>query len=490
MITCASCGRENPDDVRFCGRCGAILAPAEAPEVRKTVTVLFADVTGSTALGESLDPEALRHVMGRYLDEMKGTLERHGGTVEKFIGDAVMAVFGVPILHEDDALRAVMAAAGMRTRLVELNEELERDFGVGIEARIGVNTGEVVTGQREARDRLATGDAVNVAARLEQAAGPGQILLGERTLELARHALEVEAVEPLALKGKSELVAAYRLVRVDAGASGFERNLDVPLVGRKDELARVRASFNAAVSDRRCELVTIVGPPGIGKSRLAREVSAELKGEATVLSGRCLPYGEGITYWPLVEIFKAAGAESELDDSLAQQTAEDVFWAVRKAVERRAQEQPLALVVEDIHWAEPTLLDLLEHLTEWTRDAPVLLLCLSRPELLEERPAWRRDGVISLAPLSADESNLLIDGLLDGGELEQSTLNRIRDVAEGNPLFVEQLLAVIAEGGVQDRVPPTIQALLAARLDGLPEDERELLEQASVIGLEFEWEAL
>jgi class 3 adenylate cyclase/tetratricopeptide (TPR) repeat protein/energy-coupling factor transporter ATP-binding protein EcfA2 len=490
MRTCPSCGRENADDVRFCGDCGTALAATEAREVRKTVTVLFADVTESTALGEKLDPEALRRVMGRYFDEMKGVLESHGGTVEKFIGDAVMAVFGVPTLHEDDALRAVLSASEMRERLAALNGDLERDFGVAIEARIGVNTGEVVTGQGESGQRLATGDAVNVAARLEQAAAPGEILLGESTLELARHAVDVEAVEPLALKGKSDLVVAYRLRRVTQGASGFERRLDAPLVGRKDELARVRASFDAAVHERRCELVTVVGPPGIGKSRLAREVAGVLRDEATVLSGRCLPYGEGITYWPLYEIFRAAGAEDELDESLAQQSAEDVFWAVRKAVEKRAREQPLALVVEDIHWAEPTLLDLLEHLTEWTRDAPVLLLCLSRPELLEERQAWRRDGVISLAPLSQGESDILIEELLDGARLEESTVDRIRDVAEGNPLFVEQLLAMISEGGEHERVPPTIQALLAARLDGLPEEEREVLEQASVIGLEFEWEAL
>jgi class 3 adenylate cyclase len=277
--------------------------------VRKTVTVLFADVTGSTALGERLDPESLRHVMGRYLEGMKEVLERHGGTVEKFIGDAVMAVFGIPTLHEDDALRALRAAAEMRERLALLNAELERDFGVRLEARIGVNTGEVVTGQGASGERLATGDAVNVAARLEQAAAPGDILLGEQTLELTRDALEVEPVEQLSLKGKQEAVAAYRLLRVVEGAPAFER-LDAPLVGRRAELARVRAVFDQAVSERGCRLVTVLGPPGIGKSRLARELAADLRDRADVFFGRCLPYGEGITYWPLREIFAAAGAET------------------------------------------------------------------------------------------------------------------------------------------------------------------------------------
>ena len=492
MPTCPSCGRDNADDVRFCGNCGTALLAAEPREVRKTVTVLFADVTGSTALGEKLDPEALRRVMGRYFDEMKVVLESHGGTVEKFIGDAVMAVFGVPTLHEDDALRAVLAANEMRERLAALNGDLERDFGVAIDARIGVNTGEVVTGQGDPAERLATGDAVNVAARLEQAAAPGQILLGESTLELVRHAVEVDGIEPLPLKGKEERVPAFSLVRALQGAPSFERRLDAPLVGRRDELAGVRAAFDRAVSERRCRLVTVAGPPGIGKSRLAREVAEELREEASVLSGRCLPYGEGITYWPLREIFAAAEAEDELDEALTAATPEDVFWGVRKALERRAREQSLALVVEDIHWAEPTLLDLLEHVVDWARDAPLLLLCLARPELLDERPSWVRPDtpLIALEPLSGSESDELIEGLIGGAELDEPTRARIREVAEGNPLFVEQLLAMIAEGGEYERVPPTIHALLAARLDGLPDEERELLERASVIGLDFEWEAL
>ena len=364
--------------------------------MRKTVTVLFADVTGSTALGERLDPESFRRVMARYFDVARGCLERHGGTVEKFIGDAVMAVFGVPVVHEDDALRALRAAVDLRDALESLNEELERSYGVTLQLRTGVNTGEVVTGTQE---RLVTGDAVNVAARLEQAAEPGEILIGEQTYRLVRGAIDAEKTAPLVLKGKGESVSAYRLLGIIEGASLLERHLDAPLVGRDKELARVRSAFDEAVSTRRCRLLTVLGPPGIGKSRLARELSAVVDGEATVLTGRCLPYGEGITYWPLVEIFHEAGAEDELEVALSAGSPEEVFWSVRKALEQRARERPLALVVEDIHWAESTLLDLIEHLGDWTRDAPLLLLCLARPELLDERPAWGGES-ITLEPLS------------------------------------------------------------------------------------------
>jgi class 3 adenylate cyclase/tetratricopeptide (TPR) repeat protein len=486
VVTCPSCGRENGADARFCSACGASLAATATGETRKTVTVLFADVTGSTELGERLDPESFRRVMARYFDVARTSLERHGGTVEKFIGDAVMAVFGVPTLHEDDALRALRAAVDLRDSLASLNVELERDYGVSLRLRTGVNTGEVVTGTEE---RLATGDAVNVAARLEQAAQPDEILVGEETRRLASAAIETEPVAPLTLKGKSEPFAAHRLLRVMEGAPAFERRLDAPLVGRGEELARVRAVFDASVTARRCGLVTVLGPPGIGKTRLAREVAVALRDDASVVSGRCLPYGEGITFWPLVEIFREAGAEGELEDALTAGAPEDIFWSVRKALERHARERPLALVIEDIHWAEPTLLDLVEHVATWTRDAPLFLLCLSRPELIDERPAWSGES-ITLEPLSGDEADQLIESLLGGAELADATRARIREVAEGNPLFVEQLLAMLAEGGDPTHVPGTVQALIAARLDALPDDERAVVERASVVGLEFEWDAL
>jgi len=490
MPLCSTCGRENPQDARFCASCGTHLDHDSAQEARKVVTVVFADVTGSTALGETLDAESLRRVMARYFETARESLERHGGSVEKFIGDAVMAVFGVPITHEDDALRALRAASELQEAMAALNQELEADYGTALRIRIGVNTGEVVVGTDE---RLATGDAVNVAARLEQAAAPDEILMGDATRALTLGGVETAPVEPLRLKGKADPFSAHRLVRVITGAPAYERQLDAPLVGRTDELERVRAAFDQAVTERRCRLVTVLGPPGIGKSRLAREVASELKDAAVVLTGRCLPYGEGISYWPLREIFASAGADGELEEALSAESADDVSWTVRKSLEARARRKPLALVVEDIHWAEPTLLDLIEHLADWTRDAPLCLLCLARPELLDERPAWAggraNAELFMLEPLEDAEAEQLIESLLGKSQPDDEARARIRAIAEGNPLFVEQLVATIADGGAM-KVPSTIQALLSARVDALSDEERDALQRASIVGLDFEWEAL
>ena len=302
MLRCPNCGHENRDEARFCDACAAPLRKAaETGEQRKTVTVLFCDVTGSTALGERLDPESLRGVMARYFDTARLVIERHGGSVEKFIGDAVMAVFGIPVLHEDDALRAVRAASDLRDALGALNEGLQADYATTLELRIGVNTGEVVTGTEE---RLATGDAVNVAARLEAAAQPGEILLGAETRALVRDAVVAEPVEPLDLKGKAAPVSAFRLVSV--GSDAPSRRLGGPMVGRARELARLQAAMAQAVADGSCQLFTLLGAAGVGKSRLAQEFLAGLDG-ATVLRGTCLSYGEGITYWPVVEVLKQIG---------------------------------------------------------------------------------------------------------------------------------------------------------------------------------------
>jgi class 3 adenylate cyclase/tetratricopeptide (TPR) repeat protein len=486
---------------------------AARPEVRKTVTVVFSDVSGSTALGERLDPEPLRRVMGRYFDAMSAVVERHGGTVEKFIGDAIMAVFGIPQLHEDDALRAVRAAAEMRERLAELNEELERDFGVRIENRTGVNTGEVVAGDPSAGQRLVTGDAVNTAARLEQAADPGHVLLGEPTYRLVSTAVEVEGVDPVAAKGKADRVSAYRLLRIREGAEPVARRFESPLVGRGRELELLAQAYRRAVDERTCHLFTLLGTAGIGKSRLTQEFLASVSDGAMTLSGRCLAYGEGITYWPLVEILEQLGSGESIVQLLEGEpgarpivnrvlgavgladdagSPEETPWAVRKLFEALAREQPLVLVFDDLHWGEPTFLDLVEHVADWSRDAPILLLCLARPELLDDRSGWGGGKLnattILLEPLGPDEAETLIDNLLAGSALPETTRARIAEAAEGNPLFVEQMLAMLSEDGAADSdvaIPPTIQALLAARLDRLEAPERDAIERASVVGKEF-----
>jgi class 3 adenylate cyclase/tetratricopeptide (TPR) repeat protein len=506
VLICSNCGAENPDGFRFCGRCAAPLAAQEpgARELRKTVTVIFCDVAGSTALGERLDPESQRGVMARYFDAMKAVIERHGGTVEKFIGDAVMAVFGVPVQHEDDALRGVRAAAEMRQAVTDLNEELEREYGTRLELRIGVNTGEVVTGTEE---RLATGDAVNVAARLEQAAVLSQILLGEETFRLVRDAVEAEEVEPLELKGKSEPVAAFRLVAVLPEAPVVPRRA-VAMVGRERELDRLHDAFSQALRDRSCRLFTLLGAAGVGKSRLAHEFVAALE-DATVVHGRCLSYGEGITYWPVVEILKQLlGDEprprlAELGaDELAAETilgvlgeaeavgsTDEIAWAVRKLLEAAADEQPLVVAIDDVHWGEPALLDLIEHTAVLSRDASMLLLCMARPELFDRRPAWAGGKLnattVLLEPLAAPETDRLIDNLA-GARIDTELRARISEAAEGNPLFVEEMIALVGESPPGEVVvPPTIQALLAARLDQLDPAERGVLECGSVEGRTF-----
>ena len=446
---------------------------------RKTVTVVFCDVTGSTALGESTDPEALRALLARYFERMKGIIESHGGSVEKFIGDAVMAVFGVPAAHEDDALRACRAAVEMRDAFPEL----------GIAGRIGVNTGEVVTGTEE---RLATGDAVNVAARLEQAAQPGEVLIGEDTLGLVRGPAEVGDERRLELKGKAEEVPAWPLLAV---TGEIERRFATPMVGRETELRRLRDAFRQAVHDGSCQLFTVLGSAGVGKSRLAAEFLGEL--DARVVRGRCLSYGEGITYWPVVEILKQLGTLPEGDAARplrsllgeAEITADagEIAWAFRKLLEQEAHEQPLVCVLDDLHWAEETLLDLVEHVADLSRDAPLLLLCMARPELLEQRPSWGggkwNATTVLLEPLDAAETERLIAEL---GGVGEDLRDRILQVAEGNPLFLEEMLALVSDsGGAEVEVPPTIHALLAARLDQLDPAERSVLERGSVEGRTF-----
>jgi class 3 adenylate cyclase/tetratricopeptide (TPR) repeat protein len=474
--------------------CAAALVEAEQPrEVRKTVTVLFCDVAGSTALGERLDPESLRRVMARYFDIARAALERHGGTVEKFIGDAVMAVFGVPRVNEDDALRAVRAAAELREALAVLNAELERDYGVALEARIGVNTGQVVTGTEE---RLATGDAVNVAARLEQAAAPGEVLLGSDTYVLVRDAVEAEPAGPVPAKGKELPLEPYRLAAVREGAAGYARREDAPLVGRREELAQLRSAVERAERERACHLFTLLGPAGIGKSRLASELTRSLGERTLAVTGRCLSYGEGVAFWPLVEMARELGGDegADLERALSSPAAapEETYWAIRRTFEALAEERPLVVALDDFQWAEPPLLDLVEHVADLSRDAPIALVCLARPELLEARPGWGGGKLnataMLLPPLDEAESRQLVDELADGTVLPEGMRERIVATAEGNPLFIEQMVAFVSESGDGSgpvATPPTIHALLAARLDRLGDDERAVLECASVVGKEF-----
>jgi class 3 adenylate cyclase/tetratricopeptide (TPR) repeat protein len=430
---------------------------------RKTVTVVFCDLVGSTALGETIDPEALQELLARYFTRMKEIVESHGGSVEKFIGDAVMAVFGVPAVHEDDALRAVRAAAEMRDAFAAL----------GVRGRIGVNTGEVVVGTAE---RLATGDAINVAARLQQAAEPGEILLGQATHDLVATAVDAAPVEPLELKGKAEPVAAHRL---DAVRDAPERAHDAPFVGREREVATLCDAWERVLSTGHCELVAVIGDAGVGKSRLVAEALDAL--DARVVRGRCLPYGDGITYWPIVEVVKQLGTRpvdgaaadairSLLGESERVAGPDEIGWAFRKLLEESA---PVIVVLDDVQWGEETFLDLVEGVALLSTGAPILLLCMARPELLERRPEW--PVAVRLEPLPAEA----VDELLLA--LPEETRVRVASAAGGNPLFLTEMLAMARDDGAVV-VPPTLRALLGARLDQLDASERAVLERGSVEG--------
>ena len=477
MPVCLSCDVENPSEARFCMSCGAELVRAEpARERRKVVTVLFCDLVGSTALGESTDPEALRARMRRYFEDLRVILERHGGTVEKFVGDAVMAVFGIPVSHEDDALRAARAAAEMRQAIGEH----------GLEARIGINTGGVVVGGEG--ETLVTGDAVNVAARLEQAATAGEILIGAETRLLVRDAVLLEPVEPLALKGKSEPVKAFRLLEVIGGAAPLARHPGTPLVGRERERQRLWRDYEDAVADSTCRLFTLLGPAGIGKSRLVSDLLDRVGGEADILRCRCRSYGEGITYWPLVEILIAIGVEP---DSVIGASPPETQLAFRRMLEARATERPQVVVIDDLQWAEPVFVDLVEHIADLSRDAPIFLLCVARNELLDVRPGWGGGKVnatsLLLESLAPEECADLMDRLVPDAVLDPVLRERITKASAGNPLYVEEMVAMVREHGGDGEivVPPTINALLQARIDVLDGDVRLVMERGSVEGEVF-----
>jgi len=540
MRICATCGEESPERFRYCPTCGATLATAQiGRDSRKTVTIVFANPKPHTESGAPLEPATFTDVMTRYFEVMKKALEAHGGTVEKFIGDAVMAVFGLPVRHEDDALRAVRAAADMQAALPALNADFGARYGVRLLNHIGVNTGEVIaTGDASSAQRLVTGDTVNTAARLEQAAGAAEIILGELTELLTRGTVEVEPIEPLTLKGKAEPVPAYRLLRVSARPA--ERSSTAtPFVGREAEMSRLHDALAGAATGPRARLTVVLGDAGVGKSRLTKEFAAGAADGATVVRGRCLPYGDGITFWPIAEIVRAAAgiadddppavarerigrlvADRGVDDAEAIvdrvaaaiglsagdfQIAE-LFWASRRLLELLAADRPLVAIIDDVHNAAPTFLDLVDHVIEASTGAAILILCSGRFELLQAHADWAEahsEERIALTPLSATDSDAIIDQLLEG--LDERVRTRIATAAEGNPLYVEQMVSMLVETGAIRRdgdrwlptapdadiaVPPSVQALVAARLDALGPSERATVEPASVIGLSFPVDAL
>ena len=490
----------------------------------------------STSLGERLDAESLREVMDDYFDAMRSVLERHGGVVEKFIGDAVMAVFGLPRMHEDDALRAVHAAVGMREALAGLNHKLSGTSGVKLSARTGVNTGVVVVGDGAGGQRLATGDAVNVAARLEQAAPANGIVLGPDTFRLVKGHVEAIPMGPLSLKGKAETIEAWKLDMWENGHNRPRAASDRPLIGRQAELAAVEARFAAATGEGRVESVLLVGEPGVGKSRLVREVVHRAASAATVLSAACRPYGT-TSFWPLAELLSCwPEPRQPLDRALlgvmatqappeqrnvivdrvgsllgltdATYPLEESFWATARLFASMSPGRPLLLVIEDLHWAEHALLDLLSYLRSSGHPSGTLMLATARPELLEARypgDAPLHTQVLRLQALGAAESDKLIDGVLGRSSLPARARSLIHRAAEGNPLFVEQALATWIEEGVlapaadgwtvtravpEVRIPATISAIFAARFDRLPDAESLVLGAASVAGTVFDKRAL
>jgi class 3 adenylate cyclase/tetratricopeptide (TPR) repeat protein len=520
-MNCASCGAETGAADRFCASCGAPLESGVNKETRKRVSVLFLDIVGSTALAEQLDPEPLRLVMDRYFAACAAAIADHGGAVEKFIGDAILAVFGAAAAREDDATRAVRAAVSALDRLRELNAELGAGYRVNLEARGGICTGDVVVIMPASDDFRVVGDAVNTASRLQTAAAPGEILLDADTATMVRSAVGIKPVTPMTLKGKARAVPAWRVT--DAAAAADDRSATPqPFIGRADELEELAHAFRRARRSRQVCLVTVLGPPGIGKSRLAREFLATLpREEVTVLSGSCSAYGKGITYKPLAEMLTSypggwpalAGLldEGAVSGSQARRIlstiiggqpdaagdgmagAQDIAWAARRLLEALGRARPVVMICENLHWAEETLLDLIDNVATWLTDVPVLLLCVARTELLEVRPAWGGGKpcamTLEVGALTFEQSAALVSELAMRGDVypqeSPDTYLRVAQQCDGNPLFAELILDVIAEASASVPIPATIQALLGARLDQLPGQERRLLELAAVIGQEF-----
>ncbi len=477
---------------------------------RKLATVMFVDIVGSSALVAQSDPEVARRRIDRFFESVSDCVTQHGGKVEKFAGDAVLAAFGIPQAHEDDAERALRAACAV---LVAVD-------ALGLQVRIGIESGEVVVDDVEST--FATGDAVNIAARLQQSAEPNEIRIGPATQRLTLGVVELGDLGPLTLEGRDEPVWAWKVERVVEGRPG-RPGLEAPFVGREAEFELMQNTYTRALRDRRAHLITIYGDPGIGKTRLAREFIDSIE-DATVLTGRALPYGESVTYWPLAEMVKESSGIAD-DDPLdvaieklrqccpaeavadllgigiglleavhGERSQNEIAWAARAFVERLAEVRPLVLVFEDIHWAEEPLLELIEHLTEWVRETPLLIVCLARLDLLEVRPEWAggrvRSMAVELEPLGATDGEALVDALLRERNVDPELTRAVLDKSEGNPLYVEETVRMLAEqgrNGSTARIPDTLQALIAARIDRLPPAAKTVLQRAAVMGRTF-WE--
>jgi len=554
---CESCGAENPAGARFCIGCGAGLGAAEPPakapvpaddepppEERRNATVLFADLSGYTAVSERLDPERTKSLVDRALRRLGAEVERHGGAIDKYIGDNVMGVFGAPTAHEDDPERAVRAGLAMQAAMAEVNERVAADAGASFALRVGINSGEVLAG-RVGDGYTVIGDPVNVAARLQAAAEPGTVIVGELTHRLTRDAIEYAELDPLELKGKSEPVPAWEAVRAavrDRGARAVRSS--TPLVGRQEEGELLSSLFDRVIAEGRPHLVTAIGPAGVGKSRLLRELAVRM-GERpqppVIRVGNCPAYGAGLAYWALGEVVRATfeiadtdtgelaweklergvadlveaadteeppqrvaealgrplgiepgdnGGPDESEDP--EQMRDRLFSSVRTLVEAAARRRPTIFAIEDIHWADEGMLDLIEYLARWVR-GPVLIFCLARDELLDRRPGWAGGRInsttIPLEPLAPAQALELVAALLPDSEQRAELAEQVATRSGGNPLFAEEMVNRLLEGGASEpeALPDTVHSVLAARLDSLPRADRRVLQAASVVGQTF-WE--
>jgi class 3 adenylate cyclase/tetratricopeptide (TPR) repeat protein len=525
VIVCPNCGEENPGRARFCLACGMELEPAAAGEERKVVSVLFVDLVGFTAGADRADPEDVRATLRPYQARVSREIERFGGTVEKFVGDAVMAVFGAPVAHEDDPERAVRAGL----RILDAIEELSADEALDLSVRVAVATGEAVvqlSAQPGTGEGIATGDVVNTAARLQSEAPPGGLVVGEQTFRATQQAIVYEELEPVAVKGKAEAVPLWRAVEARSRFGVDVEGPRTPFVGRDRELRLLQDTFERMLAESEIQLVTITGEPGVGKTRLLAEFRSWLDDRPELVSwrqGRCLPYGDGITFWALGEIVKAhAGIlESDTpDEASAKLTAavdgldeadwlharlgplvgltgsgetnrEESFGAWQRFIESLAASGPLVLLVEDLHWADDALLDFVERLVDWSTGLPILVLCTGRPELYDSHRAWgggkRNSTTVSLFPLSHEETSRLVAALLDAAVLPAETQAALLERSGGNPLYAEEYVRLFVElGSAEDLpLPDTLQGLIAARLDTLAQDRKALLQDAAVVGKVF-----